>query len=206
MYLILVFFKMRLLFTLLIVSSCVSCSSLNKSLGPKDYLDWYSAKDFAWKGIDTIQDLTCAMRLFPRELDIAKCALENCESKEVLIERLSDKTETIDFMIEFASLKMNTSVFDIDGPISSSRADRIMYFSNGIKNDIKGLTVNGDTLACQSVLYEPSLPQKARMLISLEGSKKSINQIIITDRIISGEVIRFPIPELTNRSIPTLKL
>ena len=81
-----------------------------------------------------------------------------------------------------------------------------MYFSSGIKNDIKGLTKNGDTLPCQGVLYEPSLPQKARILISLEKSNNSINQIIITDRIITGEVIRFSIPELTNKSIPTLKL
>lgn len=206
MYLISVFFKMRLLFTLLVLSTFISCSTLNKSMSPKDYLIWYSAKEFGWKGIDTVQEMTCMMRLFPQEVDIAKCALQNCESKETLLERLSGIDESIDFIIEFASLKTNISIFDIAGSIGSSRADRVMYFSSSIKNDIKGITITGDTLVCQSVLYEPSLPQKARILISLEGSKKPIDQIIITDRIISGETIRFPIPQLTNKSIPTLKL
>ncbi len=205
MYLTSVFFKMRLLFTILMLTSLWSCSSL-KSLSPKEYLDWYSSTGFGWKGIDTIQDFTCAMRLFPKEADIAKCALQDCESKETLIERLQTKDETLDFIIEFTSLKLNTGIFDVPGSTGSSRTDRIMYFSSGIKNDIKGITNTGDTLICQSVLYEPSLPQKARILISLEDSKKSINQIMITDRAISGEIIRFYIPELSNKSIPTLKL
>ena len=148
------------------LTSLWSCSSL-KSLSPKEYLDWYSSTGFGWKGIDTIQDFTCAMRLFPKEADIAKCALQDCESKETLIERLQTKDETLDFIIEFTSLKLNTGIFDVPGSTGSSRTDRIMYFSSGIKNDIKGITNTGDTLICQSVLYEPSLLKTVKLVSTI---------------------------------------
>ena len=198
---------MRLVTCIFIISVLMGCASLNKSLNPVNYLSWYSSTDFGWKGLDTVQGtMMCTMRLFPKEVDIAKCALENCENKETLKDQLAIKEETVDFIIEFASLKPGISLFELPGTVNSSRAERIMYFSSGIKNDIKGITSSGDTLVCESVLYEPSLPQKARILISIEKSKKSMNQLLIRDRIISGETIRFSIPELTNKTIPTLKL
>jgi hypothetical protein len=196
--------RLLLIISLLIILSA-GCSSL-KPMSPKEYLNWYAAKDFGWKGMDTIQDITCAIRLFPKEVTIAMCAIQNCETKEVLTERLSSKDETYDFMIEFSSLKPNTSIFDVPGSGAYSKSDKVLYLSNGIKKDIKGITVAGDTVSCQNVLYEPSIPQKARLLVTLENTKKNINQFIITDHMVSGEMIRFHIPELTHKSLPTLKL
>ncbi|MNJ83548.1 hypothetical protein D3C87_09690 [compost metagenome] len=175
-------------------------------MNPKDYLGWYQSKEFGWKGIDTIQNVICGIRLFPKEVSIARCAIDNCESKEILKERSAAKTDYFEFILEFASLKPNESIFDLPGRLGTSRPDRVTYFSSAIKNDIKGLTSLGDTVECQSVIYEPSLPQKARMLINLEMTKKSIVEIIITDRIISGETFHFNLPELTDKSIPSLKL
>lgn len=204
MYLILVFSKMRLLLNVSLLILCAGCNSL-KSMGPQDYLDWYSSKEFAWKGTDTLADISCSIRLFPMELSIARCAVQECEPKEVLKERLSGKDETIEFMIEFSGIKPNTSVFDVPGT-KYSKTDKILYLSNGIKDDIKGITSTGDTIICQHVLYEPSIPKKARLLITLEETKKNISRLIIKDRQITGETISFRIPELNHKSIPTLKL
>lgn len=175
-------------------------------MDPQAYVDWYSSKEFAWKGTDTLADISCSVRLFPMELGIAMCALQECETKEVLAESLSGKDETIEFMIEFSSIKSNNSVFDASGSTNYSKTDKILYLSNTIKTDIKGITSAGDTINCQHVLYEPSIPKKARLLITLEETKKNICQLIIKDRMITGELILFRIPELNRKSIPTLKL
>lgn len=175
-------------------------------MNPKDYLSWYQSKEFAWKGVDTIQNIICGIRLFPKEVSIAKCAMDNCEPKETLKERSADNTESFEFIVEFAGLKPNESIFDLPGKLGTSHSDRVIYFSSEIKKDIKGLTLSGDTVECQHVIYEPSLPQRARMLIDLEVGKKGIVEIIVTDGIISGETFHFRIPELTNKSIPSLKL
>jgi hypothetical protein len=175
-------------------------------MSPQAYLNWYASKEFSWKGTDTVGDISCSMRLFPTELNIAKCCLQECEAKELLSERLSEKDESIEFMIEFSSLKPNTSVFDVSGPTNYSKTDKVLYLSNGIKNDIRGITTTGDTIVCEHVLYEPSIPQKAHLLVTLEETKKKICQLIIKDRMITGELILFRIPELNYQSIPTLKL
>lgn len=201
------FSKMRLAIILFSIPTLMACSSMKRSMNPETYLSWYASPNFGWKGIDTIQEtMTCAMRLLPKEVTIAQCALESCETKETLQKRLSSMDETIDFIVEFTSLKTNISLFDLPGKISSSRADRVMYFSSGIRQDIKVLTLTGDTLECTGVLYEPAAPQKARILVSIEKSKKSMYQLLIKDQMISGEIIRFSIPELTYKTIPTLKL
>lgn len=197
---------MRNLYTLVFLLVLTGCSVVKKSMNPKDYLDWYQSKEFGWKGMDTIQNVICGIRFFPKEVSIAKCAIDNCEPKETLKERSADKTESFEFIVEFASLKPTESIFDLSGKLGTSPSDRVIYFSSEIKKDIKGLTLSGDTVECQSVIYEPSLPQRARMLIDLEAGKKGIIEIIVTDRIISGETFHFSIPELTNKSIPSLRL
>lgn len=205
MYLILGSNKMRLLVIAPLLIFFASCSS-TKSMGPQAYLNWYASPDFTWKGIDTINDISCMMRLVPKEMNIAKCAIDDCEPKDSLAKQLSHRNETIEFIIEFSSLKINTDVFEAGHLNTYTKTDKILYLSNGIKYDIKAITAAGDTLACQNILYEPSIPRKARLLATLESTKKSISQLIIKDRMITGEAIVFHIPGLNPKSIPTLKL
>lgn len=205
MYLTSRFSNMRYSFVILFLL-LLACGTAKKSMTPKEYLNWYQSKDFGWKGMDSTEQIACAIRLFPKEIMVAKCAVDDCETKETLKERLASEEGTFDFLLELSSLKPGESIFDVRGEVGSSRSDRVLYFSNSIKNDIKGLTLSGDTVECTGVIYEPTLPQKARILINLEASKKSIVEIMITERIISGHAFHFKIPELTKKSIPSLKL
>lgn len=170
---------------------------------PKDYLNWYASDSFVWKTSDTVGNLIYSIRFLPREVDLARSAVSDNPDIPSLRKTYSEKTNTKTFMLEFKSLQWNTDMFSYS---DYSKSDMITYLSSSIKGDLKGLTVKGDSLDCLSIIYEPGLSSRIRLLFTLDSSTDGLKEILFTDRLFSGKPHIFSFVPITHKSIPSLKL
>ncbi|MNK00318.1 hypothetical protein D3C87_181010 [compost metagenome] len=199
---------MKYLLTGLSLSLFLSCLYAQKAgkLTPESYVKWCSSPDFLWKGKDTLEGISYAVRFIPKQYDIAKCALNHCEKKEVLINDLKAIGNSYGFMLELSCLEFSKDLFSFPSKTGMNSNSRKMYLSQYIKGDLVGITSTNDTIKCTSAIYEANMPTRVRVLFELENTPKPITKIVFRDRMINNKPIAFIIPELTNKHLPTLNL
>lgn len=196
------------LFFFLVLSVFVSCSTTRKvaSMNPESYLKWYSSPEFSWKNNDTLNGIFYAVRFFPKEYDIAKCAITHCEKKDVLLKDLNSKNNSYSFILDLSCLEFSKDIFSYPSRTGMAAADKKMYLNNTIKGDIVAISKSNDTIKCVSAMYEASTPMRARVLFELEHTEKTITKIIFKDRMLNNSIIEFSFPELAQKQVPTLSL
>lgn len=200
---------MKNLIILLTLSSLllIGCmTSKNIKLEPEPFLKWYSSEKNMFKSADTINDICYLFASYPKEVPIALCAINKCESKEELSSDLKAKSETRTYLFELTSLNPRKDLFaSTSGQLSKD--NEILYLNNGIKNDLKALSEKGDTLKCVSASYEPLLASKFRLIIDFESpGSGAIDHIIYTDRLMSRSQIKFDFSKTTHSNFPLLNL
>ncbi|MNJ86432.1 hypothetical protein D3C87_39280 [compost metagenome] len=199
---------MKYLLTLSVLTLLIplALSQRIKKLSPDAYVNWCSSPDFAWKNKDTLNGITYAVRFVPDQYDIAKCALSRCETKEVLLNDLNSKDKFGSFVLDLACLEFSKDLFSYPSQTGMNAAERKIYLSNLIKEDLIGISRSNDTIRCTSVIYETNIPTRARVIFELEKSNAPITKLVFTDRMINNSLIEFSIPELTKKNIPDLNL
>lgn len=202
------FVKPAVVFTALImVFTGCGISKKRIKLEPENYLKWYGSAENVHTASDTVGELVYNLRLFPKEVNIALCAMKQCEPKDVLVASLEERTTITSFLFEIRGVNTQKDFFSIAGVSGISKNDRVMYLTSGIKEDLKGLSAHGDTLNCVSVMYEPTIKGQAKLVIDIDNPKQYvIREVIYSDRVISGSRISLKMPVSSNSNIPTLNL
>lgn len=180
-----------------------SCGTTQKRMSPKEYLNWYGSESFVWKASDTVGGMIYSLRFLPREVDFARSALGDTPDLASLRKAYSEKSHTRTFMLEFKSAQWNTDMFSYS---DYSKSEMITYLSSTIREDLKGITLKGDSLDCVSIIYEPVLSSRIRLLFTLDSSTDGLAGILFRDRLFSGHPHTFSIQPLTDKLIPSLKL
>lgn len=189
-----------LVFTSLVV---FSCKTYQPALTPEQYKKWYASDAFVWRKTDTINGLIYSIAFVPGQVDIARCALENCKPKEELKQAQKDLGKDYDFILQIQTKSFNESVVDKARP-ELTRNEIMTYLNGQIKSDLCGMSIKNDTLSCTGIIYEPISSDRVRILFSIEG-KEPLNKIVFQDRIFSGYTQNFGLPELTLKTTPSLK-
>ncbi|WP_341900070.1 hypothetical protein [Fluviicola taffensis] len=199
---------MNYLLTIISLSLFISGSFSQKGskLTPDSYVKWCSSPDFLWKNKDTMGGIMYSVRFIPKQYDIAKCALNHCEKKEVLMDDLKTIGGSYGFMLELSCEQFSKDIFSFPSKTGMNTNDRKLYLNNYIKGDLVGISSSNDTIKCTSAIYEASMPTRVRVLFDLEATNKPITKIVFRDRMINNRFIEFSIPELTHKQIPTLNL
>ena len=208
MYLILQLTKMRYL--LVLAALCLSIplvlSQKPKKLSPDAYVEWCYSPDFLWKNKDTADGISYGVRFVPKEFDIAKCALDHCEKKDILAQELKSIDNSFGFILDLACMEFSKDIFSVPGKTGMRAAERKLYLSNYIKGDLFGISATNDTIKCVSAIYEVNIPMRARVLFDLESTNDPIVKIVFRDRMINNRLVEFLIPQLTRKQLPTLNL
>lgn len=185
-----------------------ACSGLRKtpSLAPDAYLKWYASSENKWFSQDTINNLLFKVRVYPKEVNIAICAMDHCEPKETLLTDLKRKEEINSFLLEIKGLKSGKE--DLFSPaVQMNSTDKALYLSNGIKKDLFAFSSGKDTLFCNSVIYEPSIPGNIKLLIDFHNpDHQSISRIVFNDRSLSMVPVEFLLLPSDHSNFPTLNL
>lgn len=186
----------------------IACSTTKKagSLKPDSYVKWCSSAEFQWKNKDTLDGIIYSVRFVPRQYNIAKCALDHCEKKDVLLEDLKSANSSYSFMLELSCVDFSKDLFSFPSRTGMNANERKLYLNNYIKGDLVGVSAANDTIKCISAIYEASIPMRARVLFDLENTGKAITKIVFKDQMISNQPLEFSIPELTAKKIPDLDL
>jgi hypothetical protein len=177
-----------------------------KKLSPESYVQWCNSPDFFWKNKDTMGGIQYAVRFVPKQYDIAKCALNHCEKKEILMTELKAVGNSYGFILELSCLEYSKDIFSYPSKTGMNANNRKMYLNNYIKADLVGISSSNDTIKCTSAIYEANMPTRVRVLFDLENTTKPITKIVFRDKMINNRYVEFIIPELTNKQIPTLNL
>ncbi len=177
-----------------------------KKLSPESYVQWCNSPDFLWKNKDTMGGIQYAVRFVPKQYDIAKCALNHCEKKEILMTDLKAAGNSYGFILELSCVEYSKDIFSYPSKTGMNSNNRKMYLNNYIKGDLVGISSSNDTIKCTSAIYETSMPTRVRVLFDLENTTKPITKIVFRDKMINNRYVEFIIPELTNKQIPTLNL
>ena len=199
--------KKLFLYSILCSVLLIGCKmSRQLELEPEPFLRWYSSEKNPFRSSDTLEQVCYALSSYPKEVPIALCALNTCESKAVLLADLKSKSEGHSYLLELSTLHAQKDLFEL-GSQQMGKNDQMLYLNNGIKHDLKALTVKGDTLKCLSAIYEPVLPTKFRILVDFESRGSTpIDHIIFTDRLINSALVRFDFTKTTNTQFPLLNL
>lgn len=147
-----------------------------------------------------------AVRFVPKQYDIAKCALNHCEKKEILMTDLKTIGDSYGFILELSCVEYSKDIFSYPSKTGMNSNNRKMYLNNYIKSDLIGISSSNDTIKCTSAIYEANMPTRVRVLFDLENTTKPITKIVFRDKMINNRYVEFIIPELTNKQIPTLNL
>lgn len=177
-----------------------------KKLSPESYVQWCNSSDFLWKNKDTMGGILYAVRFVPKQYDIAKCALNHCEKKEILSADLKAIENSYGFILELSCVEYSKDIFSYPSKTGMNSNTRKMYLNNYIKGDLVGISSSNDTIKCTSAIYEANMPTRVRVLFDLENTNKPITKIVFRDKMINNRYVEFIIPELTNKQIPTLNL
>jgi hypothetical protein len=195
-------------FLLMLFFLNISCSSLRKgpSLAPEDYLKWYGSAENRWFSQDTVNDLVFKMKLYPKEVNIARCALDHCESKETLLTDLKKEESVTSFFLEVKALKGGKE--DLFSPAAQMNAtDKALYLSNGIKKELFAFSSGKDTIFCNSVIYEPAIPGKIRLLVDFNNpDHQTITRILFNDNSFTMTPMEFLLLLPDHQNFPTLNL
>lgn len=186
-------------FVLIVV---MSCGIATRKMNAEEYLKWYSSQDFRWKASDTLQEIQYAVRFIPKEIELAQCISTKCKENKELKKELKEKNNYWSFMLELKS--SSPDIFKLGKTYSSN--EMLTYLNAQVKQDIKGITLKGDTIDCVSSIYEPLLSDRIRLLIAFESSNDGLEQILFQDKLFSNTKLKFNFLTFTNKSIPKLKI
>ncbi|TSJ46560.1 hypothetical protein [Fluviicola chungangensis] len=142
----------------------------------------------------------------PREINIARCALDHCEPKEILLEELKRDVAVTSFMFEVKALRGGKE--DLFFPQSGMNStDKALYLSGGIKKELFAFSSGQDTIFCNSVIYEPSIPGYIRILVDFDNpAHQPIKRIVFNDHSLSMVPVEFQFLPAANSNFPTLNL
>lgn len=200
--------KMHYYFVALLIFLIIGCSNLRKrpALAPDAYLKWYGSTENKWYSQDTVNNLVFKVKVYPKEVNIALCALNRCEPKETLLASLKQKEEINSFLLDIKGIKSGREdLFSHSAQMSST--DKILYLSNEIKKDLFAFSSDNDTLFCNSVIYEPSIPGNIKLLIDFHNpDHQSITRILFNDRLLSMVPVEFLLLPSDHSNFPTLNL
>lgn len=195
-------------FVLTLLFLNMSCSSLRKGplLVPEDYLKWYGSSENKWFSQDTVNDLVFKMKLYPKEVNIARCAINHCESKETLVTDLKKEESVTSFFLEVNGLTGEKE--DLFSPLARMNStDKVLYLSNGIKRELFAFSSNKDTLFCNSVIYEPTISGRIRLLVDFNNpDNQTITRVLFNDHSFTMAPMEFLFWSSDYPNFPTLNL
>ena len=201
-------FRMTFGLSVMVFFLCLGCSSLKKtlSLTPAEYLKWHASADNKFVCQDTANNLVFRIKAYPKEVNIARCALDHCEPKETLLKELKQEESVTSFMLEVRGL--NSSKEDLFSPAAGmNSSDKALYLSGGIRKELFAFSSDRDTIFCNSVIYEPSIPGHIRLLIDFDNPEhQPIKRILFNDHSLSMIPVEFQFSPSANSNFPTLNL
>lgn len=191
-------------FIILLIFLISSCSVERKAISPEKYSKWYSSSDFKYRKTDTLNELIYSVSFFPKEIEIANCALNSCKTKSELIEMQHKKTDNYEFIFQIQTKKWSDLIANYCNQEGVAN-DIYTYFTSDVYKNIYAISSSDDTLKCLGALYEPVTQDRIRFLFTIEGTFP-LKKILFEDKLFSGVLKIFELPELDINKIPTLKL
>ncbi len=198
------FFKISIVFFVSML--IVSCGTMKRKLGSNQYLAWYNQPTNGTVFVQEQESVKTTLKYYPLECDAARCAIDNCLSKEEIKEQLKSPEQKLVFKLKFET--PNLGLFEYKESALLPKNERLEYFSFHMKKDIQLITKLGDTIPCSNMLFEHTPPEIPMGLFEIVFSGVSLDQlhsITIHNKAISVDQVLFDFSK-TKFNLPQIKI
>lgn len=200
---------MRIVIYIAILISMMSCMTFNKSLNSEQYLDWYRSANNPFYAKVEQEQVSYEVRLLTTDFEIANEQLDQVKSSKELKDLQKASKEQLTILMKVSIPWDGNDIFSYNPSSAISPENRMNYFAFAMKQDIRLLTNNLDTINCSQLLFEKGLNQSTSGTFVLDFdniSTKNVSALLIHDRALSGGKIVLSLQKWNKTKLPKLKI
>lgn len=176
-------------------------------VSPEEFKEFYKSHQSKFLKQNTVNDINYTVQFIPVELKILKANSIKVTSDEVIRQMYVDYKNSYEFLVQIEANEFKGDILEYPS-LKESYNDRLSYLSFEMKNDIKFVLDQQDTINCAEYLYERNfgMSPKASITIGFE-TKKSFKtlDIIINDKLFQTNNLRFEFNTKDIKLLPKLK-
>jgi hypothetical protein len=183
--------------------------TFKKSLDSEQYLDWYRSANNVFYAKAEQEQVSYEVRLLTTDYEIANEQMDQVKSSKELKKLQKASKEQLTILMKVSIPWDGNDIFSYNPSSAILPENRMNYFAFAMKQDIRLLTNNLDTINCSQLLFEKGLNQSTSGTFVLDFdniSTKNVSALLIHDRALSGGKFVLSLKKWNKTKLPKLKI